>query len=201
MTLESVCFSFSAVMAGWISAVSLAAYQIIVITGTLGFCIYYSIGSAVSVIVANNAGLNNTPGMRKSTFAGYHIMLAVSTVSSLIFILFEKNLILLFTEDTRVIELTMTLIFPLVLYQYADATQILFANALRGTSNVMPMLWIAFVSYMLVGVPAGYLVTFTCGLGTYGIVLSFSISLIIAAAMFLYYFLHSTSKERATNFQ
>ncbi len=201
MTLESVCFSFSAVMAGWISAVSLAAYQIIVITGTLGFCIYYSIGSAVSVIVANNAGFNNTPGMRKSTFAGYHIMLAVSTVSSLIFILFEKNLILLFTEDTRVIELTMTLIFPLVLYQYADATQILFANALRGTSNVMPMLWIAFVSYMLVGVPAGYLVTFTCGLGTYGIVLSFSISLIIAAAMFLYYFLHSTSKERATNFQ
>ena len=123
MTLESLFFSFSAVIAGWISSVSLAAYQIIVITGTLGFCIYYSIGSAVSVIVANNAGLNNTPGMRKSTFAGYHIMLAVSTVSSLIFILFEKNLILLFTEDTRVIALTMTLIFPLVLYQYADATQ------------------------------------------------------------------------------
>lgn len=196
MTLESVCFSFSAVMAGWISAISLAAYQIIVITGTLGFCIYYSIGSAVSVIVANNAGLNDTPAMRRSAFAGYHIMLAVATLSSLIFIFFEHKLILLFTEDIRVIELTMTLIFPLVLYQYADATQILFANALRGTSNVMPMLWIAFVSYMVVGVPAGYVVTFTCGLATYGIVLSFSISLIIAAVLFLYYFLHSTSKTR-----
>ena len=113
----------------------------------------------------------------------------------MVFIFFERDLIYLFTEDTRVIELTMTLIFPLVLYQYADATQILFANALRGTSNVMPMLWIAFVSYMVVGTPAGYLITFPCGLGTYGIILSFSISLIIAAGLFLHYFLRTTSAQ------
>lgn len=193
MTLESVCFSFSAVMAGWISAVALASYQIIVITGTLGFCVYYSMSSAVSVVVANYAGLDDRPSMRRAAFAGYHIVLALATLSSLIFIFFERDLIYLFTEDTRVIGLTMTLIFPLVLYQYADATQILFANALRGTSNVMPMLWIAFVSYMVVGTPAGYLITFPCGLGTYGIILSFSISLIIAAGLFLYYFLRTTS--------
>ncbi len=196
MTLESICFSFSAVMAGWIGAVSLASYQIIVITGTLGFCVYYSMSSAVSVIVANHAGLSDRGGMRHSAFAGYHIILALATISSLVFIFFEHQLIVLFTEDTRVIDLTMTLIFPLVLYQYADATQILFANALRGTSNVMPMLWIAFVSYMVVGIPAGYLITFTLGMGTYGIILSFSICLLIAAALFLYFFLRETRKER-----
>lgn len=195
MTLESVCFSFSAVMAGWIGAVSLASYQIIVITGTLGFCVYYSMSSAVSVVVANYAGLDDRPSMRRAAFAGYHIVLALATLSSMVFIFFERDLIYLFTEDTRVIELTMTLIFPLVLYQYADATQILFANALRGTSNVMPMLWIAFVSYMVVGTPAGYLITFPCGLGTYGIILSFSISLIIAAGLFLHYFLRTTSAQ------
>lgn len=196
MTLESVCFSFSAVMAGWIGAVSLASYQIIVITGTLGFCVYYSMSSAVSVVVANYAGLDDRLSMRRAAFAGYHIVLALATLSSLVFIFFERDLIYLFTEDTRVIELTMTLIFPLVLYQYADATQILFANALRGTSNVMPMLWIAFVSYMVVGTPAGYLITFPCGLGTYGIILSFSISLIIAAGLFLHYFLRTTSAQQ-----
>ncbi|MCM1021760.1 MAG: MATE family efflux transporter [Muribaculum sp.] len=195
MTLESVCFSFSAVMAGWIGAVPLAAYQIIVITGTLGFCVYYSMASAVSVIVANNAGLNDSRAMRHTAFAGYHIVLVLATLSSLVFIFFERYLILLFTEDIRVIELTMTLIFPLVLYQYADATQILFANALRGTSNVMPMLWIAFVSYMVVGIPAGYIITFPCGMATYGIILSFSISLIIAASLFLYFFLRTTSRH------
>ena len=84
------------------------------------------------------------------------------------------------------------MIFPLVLYQLGDATQIAFSNALRGTSKVMPMVWIAFVSYMVAGLPSTYLLSFTAGLGVYGIVLSFSVSLFLAAALFLYFFLRAT---------
>jgi MATE family multidrug resistance protein len=51
------------------------------------------------------------------------------------------------------------------------------------------MMWIAFVSYMIVGIPSSYLLAFTCHLGLYGIVLSFSCSLFLAAALFLYFFL------------
>lgn len=80
----------------------------------------------------------------------------------------------------------------MVLYQFGDATQITFANALRGTSQVMPMLWIAFVSYIMVGIPATYILCFTVGLGTYGVILSFSVSLFLAAALFFTYFLRST---------
>lgn len=195
MSLESGSFTFAAVMAGWLGAVSLASFQIIVITGTLGFCIYYSLGSAVSVLVSNRAGLSDNDGMRRVAFAGYHIMLTLATISSLIFIFFEKDMIHAFTEDQEVIAATMTLIVPLVLYQLGDATQINFANALRGTSNVMPMTWIAFVCYVVVGIPATYLLGFPVGLGTYGIILSFSASLFLAAGLFLYFFLRSTRKK------
>lgn len=98
----------------------------------------------------------------------------------------------LFSEDTAVISLGATLIVPLILYQLGDATQITFANALRGTSKVMPMLWIAFVSYVTVGLPATYLLAFTAGLSTYGIILSFSVSLFTAGALFLLFFLRET---------
>lgn len=195
MSLESGSFTFAAVMAGWLGAVSLASFQIIVITGTLGFCIYYSLGSAVSVLVSNLAGLSDNDGMRRVAFAGYHIMLTLATISSLIFIFFEKDMILAFTEDPEVIAATMTLIVPLVLYQLGDATQINFANALRGTSNVMPMIWIAFVCYVVVGIPATYMLGFPAGLGTFGIILSFSASLFLAAGLFLYFFLKSTRKK------
>lgn len=195
MSLESGSFTFAAVMAGWLGAVSLASFQIIVITGTLGFCIYYSLGSAVSVLVSNRAGLSDNDGMRRVAFAGYHIMLTLATISSLIFIFFEKDMILAFTEDKEVIAATMTLIVPLVLYQLGDATQINFANALRGTSNVMPMTWIAFVCYVVVGIPATYMLGFPAGLGTYGIILSFSASLFLAAGLFLFFFLKSTRKK------
>lgn len=89
------------------------------------------------------------------------------------------------------------LVFPLVLYQLGDATQITFANALRGTSHVMPMLWIAFFSYVVVGLSSTWLLAFPMGLGNYGIVLSFSVSLFMAATLFLRSFLQVTRVARA----
>lgn len=192
MVLESGSFSMAAVMAGWIGAVELASFQVMVIIGTLGFCIYYSIGSAVAIMVSNANGLGDRAGMRRVSFAGYHVMIAVATCSSLFFILAARSVIGAFTEDPAVIAVASGLIVPLVLYQYCDATQINFANALRGTANVMPMVWIAFVAYVVVGLPATYTLGFPAGLGIYGIFLSFSVSLFVAAVLFLLFFMRST---------
>lgn len=201
MACESGSFSISAVMAGWLPQgdICLAAYQVIVVTGTLGFTLYYSVGTAVSVLVANQAGRNSSNGMRSVAWDGYRCLLAMMCCSCLAFILFGRSIMGLFTPDTEVVALAMTLLFPLILYQVADATQINFANALRGTSHVMPMLWIAFFSYIVVGVPATYLLAFPAGLGLYGIVLSFSVSLCVAAALFFYFFLRATRPAKNSN--
>lgn len=192
MTFESGSFTAAAVMTGWLGAIPLAAFQIIVIIGTLGFCIYYSIGSAITIKVANAAGTGDTGGMRHMAWAGYHIMLLMMTVSSVTFVVAGPALMRAFTTDPAVLALAGTLLFPLVLYQLGDATQITFANALRGTSRVMPMLWIAFVCYVVVGIPATYLLGITAGMGVYGIILSFSASLFLAGALSLIFFLRST---------
>lgn len=192
MTFESGSFSMAAVMVGWLGAIPLAAFQIFLIVGTLGFCVYYSIGSAISVKVANAAGTADRRNMRHVAWAGYHIMLVLTAVASIIFLTGGRTLMSVFTNDTAVLAMASSLIFPLVLYQLGDATQITFANALRGTSHVMPMLWIAFFSYLVVGVPATYVLCFTAGLGIYGVILSFSVSLFLAAGLFLNYFLRST---------
>ena len=94
----------------------------------------------------------------------------------------------LFTTDEAVLTLALTLILPMVLYQFGDATQITFANALRGTSHVMPMLYIAIASYLVVGLPCTYILAFPAGLGMYGIVLSFSVSHLMAGALYFWFF-------------
>ncbi len=195
MTFESGSFTAAAIMTGWISAIDLAAFQIIVIVGTLGFCIYYSIGSAVTILVANEAGRCDNHAMRRVAWAGYHVMLTLMCISSAIFLIFGNSLMACFTDDSAVLAITSGLIIPLVIYQAGDATQINFAAALRGTAHVMPMLWIAFVSYVVFGIPATYLLGFPAGLGTFGIILSFSVSLFIAGALFLHYFLRSTKTK------
>jgi MATE family multidrug resistance protein len=195
MAFETGAFSLSAIMAGWLGKIPLASFQVMLIVGTLGFCIYYSFAASVSVLVSNAAGLNDNAKIRRISFAGFHILIAIATISSLVFIIFGETLIRAFTDDTAVIITSLSLIFPLVLYQYGDATQINFANALRGTSNVMPMLWIAFVSYIIVGLPSTYLLAFTFGLGLYGIFLSFSVSLFLAATLFIHFFMRTTRQK------
>ena len=194
MTFESGSFTGSAVMAGWLGAIQLAALQVILVLGTLGFCVYYSLASAVAVVVSNDAGDNDTRAMRKTAFAGYHVLLVCATIASVIFFVFGRPLLEQFTQDPAVEEVAIALIIPLILYQYADATQINFSNALRGTSKVLPMIWIAFVSYIVVGLPATYILGFTLNLELYGIVLSYTVSLLSAATLFLIFFLRATRR-------
>lgn len=200
MAMEAGSFSAAALIAGWLpdGTLALAAFQVLVIVGTLGFCIYYSMGTGVSVLVANAAGARDTVAMRRIGWAGYHVMLAIATISCTIFLTCGETLISFFSDnDTALISLASAQLFPLVLYQLGDATQINFAGALRGTAHVMPMLWIALVSYIIIGIPATYLLAIPAALGLKGIFLSFSIALFIAGALFLRYFLKNTRKETA----
>ncbi|MCM1028919.1 MAG: MATE family efflux transporter [Pseudoflavonifractor sp.] len=194
MSFETAAFSGTAVMAGWIGAVALASFQVIVTLGTLGFCIYYGMGAAVSVLVANYAGRREPAAMRATAMRGYVLLLGLAACSSALFLGAGRHIISLFTADPVVISASAALIVPLLIYQAGDATQICFANALRGTSNVMPMLWIAFVCYIIVGLPSTYLLAFPAGLGVYGMVLSFSVSLFLAGALFLRSFLATVSR-------
>lgn len=195
MAFESGSFTVAALMAGWLGKYELASFQVIVIVGSLGFCVYYSMASAVSVLVANAAGRGDTHTERSVAWQGYHIMLVLAAVASIVFAVSGRHLFGLFSNDPKVIAMTATLIIPLILYQLGDATQITFANALRGTGRVMPMLWIAFTAYIVIGIPASYLLGIASPLGIRGIVYSFSASLFPAGAMFLYYFMDTTRRR------
>lgn len=190
MGMETGSFTFSAVMAGWISAVTLASYQIIVTIGTLGFLFYYSIGASLAIRVGGFTGLGDKVSIRRAAFAGCHILLVWATVASVLFFSFGQPLISLFTNDPDVIKTAVALILPLIMYQFADAMQICFANALRGMTDVVAMMWIAFVSYLIVGIPTGYFLGFVMGWGETGIFLAFSVGLFMAAVLFYKRFLH-----------
>ncbi len=186
MGLETGSFTFSAIMAGWIGAIELASFQILVTIGTLGFLFYYSFGAGMSIRVATFVGTQEWRRVRLASRAGTHILLVMAALSSLMIWVFARPLISFFTPDALVIATSLSLVAPLVLYQFGDAMQICYANALRGTAHVLPMMWVAFVSYVLVGIPAGYVLGFVAGLGIHGIFLAFSLGLFTAAALFFW---------------
>lgn len=195
MGMETGTFTFSAVMAGWLGAIQLASYQVMVTISTLGFMFYYGIGAAVAIRIAAYSGLDDEGNVRRAAYAGHHIMIAIATVASLVFFFFSDGMISLFSTDAAVIATCSALIPALILYQFGDATQICYANALRGTSRVVAMIWIAFFSYIMVGIPFSYALGFPMGFGEEGIFYSFSIALFTAAVLFLWQFLKVTGEK------
>ena len=184
MGMESGSFTMSGIMAGWLGAVDLATFQVMVTIGTLGFLLYYSFGAGLSIRLAAAYGLRDWSRVRSAARAGTHILLAMAVISSLTFLVFGKSLASLFTTDAAVLSLAASLIPPLMLYQLGDAMQVCFSNALRATRHVQSVMWIAFVSYVVVNIPVGYFLAFPCGMGSAGLFYAFSAGLFTAGTLF-----------------
>jgi MATE family multidrug resistance protein len=76
--------------------------------------------------------------------------------------------------------------------------QCTYANALRGITDVRPMMLYAFIAYFVISLPAGYLFGFVLNLGLPGVWMSFPLGLTSAGVMFYLRFRH-TLKKRDNN--
>ncbi|WP_321425675.1 MATE family efflux transporter [uncultured Bacteroides sp.] len=184
MGMETASFTFSTVMVGWLGSIALASHQVMLTISSLCFMIYYGMGAAIAVRVSNFRGKNDIVNVRRSAYAGFHIILLMAVVSSGAIFLLRNYLGAVFTESQEVNRTVLTLIFPFLLYQFGDGTQITFANALRGIADVKPMMYIAFFSYFLVSIPAGYFFGFILNWGVKGVWMAFPFGLSSAGVMF-----------------
>lgn len=188
MGMESASFSLSAVMVGWIGSVALAAHQIGITFSTLSFMVIYGMGAAIAIRVSHFKGQGDTANVRRAAFAGFHVVVAICAVACIFFASVRHYVGGWFTDNQEVSAITSVLMLLMVLYQLGDATQIVFANSLRGISDVRPMMVIAFFAYFVVSLPTGYLLAFTFDLGLYGIWLAYPVGLTTAGCLFLWRF-------------
>ena len=184
MGMETAAFSLSAIMVGWLGSVPLAAHQIMISVSTLGFMVYYGMGAALAVRVSHFMGQRDFSNLRRAVNVGLGIILALAVVASLFFYLARVPIVNSFTDDPEVMAVVAMLIYSLIVYQFGDALQITFANALRGTAEVKPMMWIAFLAYFLIALPVGYLCGFTLDGGVVGVWVAFPAGLFSAGFLF-----------------
>ena len=85
MGMETASFSLSAIMVGWIGTTALAAHQVMLAISQICFMMYYGMGAAVAVRVSNFRGQNDRMNVRRSAYAGFHIMLGLTVFPDGIF--------------------------------------------------------------------------------------------------------------------
>lgn len=183
MGMETASFSLSAIMVGWIGTTALAAHQVMLAISQICFMMYYGMGAAVAVRVSNFRGQNDRMNVRRSAYAGFHIMLLIALIGALPIFLLRNELGGWFSDSPAVSVMVAQLIIPFIIYQFGDGLQINFANALRGIADVKPMMYIAFIAYFLIScLPAIF--RFHHGLGIIGIWMAFPFGLTTAGILY-----------------
>ena len=181
--LEAATFSLTAIMVGWLGRVELAAHQVVISISTISFTTYLGLGSATAIRTSFFKGANDWQQVRKTTVAGIHLGIIVSTLTCLALFLLRKDISFIFSDDPNVASIVILLLPILMLYQYVDGAQIVLANALRGLSDVKSIMWISFITNFLIAIPAGYLLGFPFGMGIRGIWLAYPIGFVFSVAL------------------
>lgn len=183
MGMETASFSLSTIMIGWIGTIALASHQIMLAISQVGFMMYYGMGAAVAVVVSNFRGKGDIVNVRRSASAGFHLIIGMAIVVSILLFLLRKYIGGWFTDSEAVSTMVASLIIPFILYQFGDGLQITYANALRGIADVKPMMIIAFISYFIISLPLSYFFAFVMDWGTFGIWMAFPFGLTSAGIM------------------
>ncbi|MBR5541481.1 MAG: MATE family efflux transporter [Bacteroides sp.] len=184
MGMETSAFSLATIMVGWLGATALAAHQVMMTIGQLGYMIYYGMAAAVAVRVSNFYGQNDMQAVHHSSSAGFHLILGMATLIAIPLFLLRNNIGSWFTDNNEVTLMVASLIVPFIIYQVGDGMQCNYANALRGIADVKPAMYIAFIAYFMISLPASYLFGFVFNWGLTGIWLSFPFGLTSAGLMF-----------------
>lgn len=195
MGMETASFSLSTVMVGWLGTMALAAHQVMMTVGLLGFMIYYGMAAAVSVRISNYMGQGDCREVRKTAGAGFRIILVMAAFLSVVMLLLRHKIGYLFSDSPEVALAVSQIVIPFVIYQFGDGMQCNYSNALRGISDVKMVTVYAFIAYFVISLPSAYLFAFVFDLGLVGIWLSFPLGLTSAGLMFLLRFRKTLKKS------
>ena len=82
--------------------IALASHQVMLAISQFTFMMYYGMGAAVAVRVSNFKGQNDIINVRRSAYAGFHLMMTLGVVLSLIVFLCRNYLGGWFTDSQEV---------------------------------------------------------------------------------------------------
>lgn len=195
--LEVGAFTVMTMFAGWLGVVSLAAYSITINLLALIFMVALGLGSATAVRVGTAHARHDAPDMALAGWTG----LAVTGLAMVLcgggLWLFATPIAGIYTTDPAVVALAAPLIAYLVWVAAADGGQGVMAHALRGRGETWIPTLCHFVSYILVMIPACWLLAFPLGRGAAGLLEGVLIASLVSVGLLCWRFQVLAVRDRS----
>lgn len=183
---EGALFTGSSIMMGWIGEVELAAHGIALQLTAFMFMFHVGMAEAATIRSSRHFGARDEVELRRGARMAYAVSLSFGVIVIACFLLAPAYLVGLFLDPTdpardAVLALGIVLVMISALFQFVDAGQIVALSVLRGVQDTRVPMWLAILSYWIIGIPASYVMAFTLGLGPVGLWLGLTVGLGFAA--------------------
>jgi MATE family multidrug resistance protein len=142
------------------------------------------ISAATTIRVSHQYGAKDYKAMRMAANASIHLCLCANFVMGALLIFFREDIAMLFSADPEVIKLGSQVLVMAGIFQLSDGMQAVGAGILRGLKDVKVTMYVAFLAYIVINLPLGYVMAFVVGLGAPGVWIGFIGGLSVAAILF-----------------
>ena len=182
-TFEVSAFSAAAIFIGTIGAVEQAAHQVAINMVSMTYMMASGISAAATIKTGNNFGMKDFLNLRLSAISSYHIVLVFMSFTAILFAGFNQYLPWIYTSDQAVINIAAHLLIIGGIFQLFDGTQVVGLGILRGIGDVNIPTLITFVAYWIIGLPVGYYLGISLGMGANGVWYGLTLGLLVSAGL------------------
>ena len=116
-------------------------------------------------------------------YSGIALCVGISVFTALLLLIFPEQMVSIYTSDSIVTQIAVSLLFLAAVFQISDALQVSSLGALRGLKDTTIPMIVNLIAYWVVGLPSGYLLGITLKLGPNGLWIGLILGLSVAALL------------------
>lgn len=165
---ETSIFSAVTLMMSTYSTAVISAHQIALNFTSLLYMVPLSISIGATVLIGHEVGANRLKDAKTYSWLSVGTAVLFSFISACILFFFREQIAGIYTEDKEVIQLTIQFFVFAALFQLSDAIQAPVQGSLRGYKDVNVTFIMAIISYWVIGLPIGYLLSKFTDFGPFG---------------------------------
>ena len=186
VALEVGVFASATALAGKLDPISAASHQIALNIAALAFMVPLGLASAGAVRVGHAVGARDASRAAAAGWTAILLGVVFMVIAATAFLTIPRTLIGFFTRDEAVLALGTSLLFVAAVFQLFDGLQGVTTGVLRGVADTRTPMITNLMAHWLFGLPVGYTLCFTLGVGVIGLWVGLSTGLIIAGVVLLY---------------
>jgi MATE family multidrug resistance protein len=194
ITAEAGLFNAVSILMGTLGAAIAAAHQIAINFASTMFMIPLALSSATTIRVGHALGSGNAQAARHIGWLGILLCAGFMTFSAAVLLIFRDGIVSLYTNDTTVIGVAVSLLLMAAVFSVVDGIQIGAAGALRGYKDTRVPMLINTFAYWVLAFPLAYIAAVRLALPPSRIWGGFVLGLTVAAVLLAWRYSHVSRK-------